>query len=112
MPEARKNQKENRENDDGVGNREERHCARAICERRHGDEGIGGIEISAEQEPRDEGAEAPATESPFMKKIEIAPTPPCGSETEPCDEGKQQDENHQGSPVEVLHRSSPWVFMP
>src|SRR5262249_54931496 len=90
MPEARKDQKENGENDDGVRDCEERDRARAIRQRRHGDEGIGGIEISAEQKPCDEGAEAPTTQPPFMKKIEIALTPPCGSETEPGDEGKQQ----------------------
>src|SRR5262249_42484269 len=99
-------QKENGKDDDGVGDGEERHGAGSVRQRRDGYEGIGGVEIASEQEPRDERAEASAAEPPLVKKIEIAPTPSGGSETEPRDEGKQQDEDRQRNPVDALHCNS------
>ena len=75
VPEARKDEEEDRIDDDGVGHREEGERAGAERERRNRDEGIGGVEIAADQEPGDEGAEAAAAEAPFVQQIEVALAP-------------------------------------
>jgi hypothetical protein len=63
------------EDDDRVGEREEAARADRPDERRHGDEGVGGEEVAAQQEPGDHGPEAPAAETPLVEQVEIAALP-------------------------------------
>ena len=111
VPEPRKHQEQDRIDHDGVGHGEEGDGAGAERQRRHGDEGIGRVEVAADQEPGDDGAETPAAEPPFMQQIEVALAPARGGKTEPGDEGEQQDENDQRSPVHVRHGVSPDLFV-
>ena len=60
---------EQRIDHDGVRHGEEADRAGAEHQGGHGDEGVGGVEIAAEQEPGDEGAEAAAAEAPFMQQV-------------------------------------------
>jgi hypothetical protein len=53
--------------DDGVGQREEAIGANRIDQRRHRNYSIGGVEIAADQEPGDPGAELTAAQSPFVE---------------------------------------------
>ncbi len=55
-----------------VRDREETDRARAVHERGYGDERVRRVQIAAEQEPRDDRAEAPAAKAPFIEPIEIA----------------------------------------
>ena len=75
--------------------------------RRNGDEGIGRVEVAADQEPCDDRAEPAAAETPFMQQIEVAFAPMRGSKTEPSDEREQQDKNCQSDPVHVDHGTAP-----
>ena len=90
VPEPRKHQEQDRIDHDRVGHREERDRAGAERQRRDGDEGVGGVEIAADQEPGDDGAEAPAAEPPFMQLVEVALAPMRGGKAEPGDEAEQQ----------------------
>ncbi len=101
VPQAPKHQEHQRINNDGVRHGEK--CDRAGAEGQRGnrDEGVGGIDIAADQEPGDDGAEAPAAQAPFMQQIQIALAPACGRETQPSDEAKQQDENDQRNPIQI-----------
>jgi hypothetical protein len=46
---------------------EEAVGADRIDQRRHGDDGIGGIEVAADQEPGDPGAEVAAAQTPLIE---------------------------------------------
>ena len=107
LPKPRKHQEQDRIDHDGVGHREERDRAGAESERRHGDEGVGGVEIAADQKPGDDGAEPPPAQPPFVQLVEIALAPVRRGKAEPGDEGEQHNENDQRSPVHVLHGVSP-----
>src|SRR5207245_3633908 len=80
VPKARHHHEYERVLDDGVGQREEAERALPEYERGHGDESVRGVEIAAEQEPGDEGAETAAGESPFVKLVEVASPPTRGYE--------------------------------
>ena len=97
---------EERINQDRVGDGEEAHRAGAEHERGHGDEGVGGVEVAAEQEPGDHRAEAPAAEAPFLQLIEIGLAPMRGDEAEPAHEQEQNDEDDRGRDVQI-HSTSP-----
>ena len=103
IPESREDQKQDRIDHDGVRHREEGDRAGTERERRNGDEGIGGIEVAADQEPGDNGAEAPSAQTPFMQQIEIALAPMGGGKAQPGDESEQQHENGERDPVHFLH---------
>ena len=107
-PEPREDQIEDRIDEDGVGHREEAHGAGAEHERRHGDEGVGGVEIAAEQEPGDDGAEAAPAKAPFMQDIEIGLAPTRRDKAEPGDEQEQGDEDGRRREVQA-QRTSPGV---
>ena len=91
-PQPRKDEIEDGIDEDGVRHREETHGALAEHQRRHRDEGVGGVEIAAEQEPGDHGAEAAPAEPPFMQDIEIGLAPARGDEADPGDEQEERDE--------------------
>ncbi len=100
LPQPRKHDIENGVDEDGVGNGEETHRALAVDESRDGDEGVGRVEVAAEQEPGDDGAEAAAAETPFMQEIEIGLAPMRRHEAEPGDEQEQRDEDGGGGEIE------------
>src|SRR6204780_5251046 len=103
VPKPREHQKQNGIDQDGVGDRKKGDRTGAESERRHRDEGVGGVQIAADQKPGDEGAKTPAAEPPFMQLVEIAPAPAGGGETKPGDEDEEDDENNQRGPVDFLH---------
>jgi len=107
VPDPREGQKQDRVDHDRVGHREEGNRARAESERGNRDEGVGGVEITADQEPGDDGAEAPTAEPPLVQLVEIALAPMGGGESQPGDESEQQHENRKRNPVHVLHGSPP-----
>src|SRR6266403_119754 len=72
-----------------------------------GDEGVSGVDIATDEEPGDNGAEAPAAQSPLMQQVEIALAPVRGGEAQPGDKGKQQYEDRERNPVHVLHDIPP-----
>ena len=110
IPEPREHQEQDRIDQDRVGHREERDGAGAEGERRNGDEGVGRIDVAADQEPGDERAEAPAAEAPFVQQIEIALAPMRGGKAQPGDEGEQQHEDGERGPIHVCHGIPPRVF--
>ena len=122
MPKPRKYQEQDRIDHDRVRHREEGDGAGAEGERRDGDEGVGRVEVAADQEPSDDGAEAPPAQAPFVQLVEIALAPMRGGKTQPRDEAEQRYKDDQGSPVHVLHGVPPrllrlgflrfWLFDP
>ena len=52
-PEAREDEHHVRIGDDGVGHGEEAHCACSVERCGNGDDGVGGVEIAADEEPGD-----------------------------------------------------------
>ena len=78
---------------DRVRQREETRCARTEHQRRHGDEGVSGVQIAAQQEPRDDGAEAPAAEAPLFQMGEVALAPVSRDKAENGDADKKQDKD-------------------
>src|SRR6185312_1569144 len=75
-PQAREHHEHERINQDGVGHREERDRARAERQRRHRDEGIGGVKIAAEKEPGYDSAKATARETAGPVYRAMVPTSP------------------------------------
>ena len=90
------------------GTREEADRAGAEHQRRHGDEGIGGVQVAAEQEPGDDGAEAAAAQAPFVQQVEVALAPARGDESEKRDQGEEEDEDD--SAVQLIMRRAPLVL--
>ena len=71
-PQARHDHEDERVDDDRVRQREHADRAGAEDQRRHGDEGVGGVQVAAEQEPGDDRAEASAGQAPLVQQIEVA----------------------------------------
>ncbi len=99
-PQPRKDEIEEGIDEDRVGDGEEAKSAGSEHERRHGDEGIGRVEIAAEQEPGDDRAEAATAEAPFVQLIEIGLAPVRGDEAEPRHEQEQNDEDDGGGKIQ------------
>ena len=104
VPEPRKHQEQDRIDHDGVGHGEKREGAGAESERRNRDEGVGGVEIAADQKPGDERAEAPAAEAPFVQLVEIALAPMGGGKAQPGDETEQHNKDDERGPVHCRSR--------
>jgi hypothetical protein len=83
---------------------EEADRAGAEHQRRHRDEGVGGVEVAANQEPGNDGAEAAPAKPPFMQHGEIAAPPVRGDEADPGDQAEQQDKDDEGGPVDHAPR--------
>ena len=81
-PEPREHEEQDRIDHDRVRHGEEADRAGAEQQRRHGDEGVGGVEVAADQEPGDDGAEAAAAQAPFVQQVEVALAPVRGDEAE------------------------------
>ena len=107
VPQAREDQEQDRIDDDRVRHGEEGERAGAERERRHRDEGVGGVEVAADQEPGDQRAEAAPAEAPLVQLVEVAAAPARGGEAEPGDEREQHREHHQRGDVTKC-RSTPW----
>ena len=67
--------------------------AGAEHQRRHGDEGVGGVEIAAEQKPGHDRAEAAPGQAPFVQQVEVAARQRDGDKAEHGDQAEQQDED-------------------
>ena len=81
---------------DRVRDGEEAGRARAEHQRRHGDERVRGVEVTAEQEPGDPGAEAPAAQAPLVQVHEVVgPPPPRRREAQDGDQQEQDDDDGQ-----------------
>ena len=103
IPKPREYQEQDRIDDNGVRHREERDRAGAEGESGHCDEGIRRVEVTADQEPGNDGAEAPSAQAPFMQLIEVALAPLRGCKPQPRDEAEQRYEDDKSGPVYILH---------
>ena len=108
-PEPRQEHEDDRVDHDRVRHGEEAgHRAGREHRRRHRDEGVRRVEVAAEQEPGDEGAEAAAAEAPLVEAVHARrPPPPGRGEAHHGDEDEQDDDDGQRDPVDAGHRSSP-----
>jgi hypothetical protein len=98
---------DDRIDDDRVRHREEA-ADRAGREHRrgHGHERVGGVEVAAEQEPGDEGAEAAAAKAPLVEAGEAGrPPPPGRGEADDGDEDEEDQDDRQRCVVDAGHRS-------
>ena len=88
--------------DDRVGQGEEAVGADGIDQGRHGDDGIGGVEVAADEEPGDPGAELAPAEAPFVEMGEGGGAAPAGGdEAHGADKDEEEDEDAAGDRVEV-----------
>jgi hypothetical protein len=98
--------------DDRVGQREEAVGAHRVDEGRHGDHGVGGIEIAADEEPRDPRAEVAPAQAPFVEVLALARAarlPARRHEAIHREEDEEADEDPQGGLVDRgRHRWSPF----
>jgi hypothetical protein len=93
-PDADGGEQNQRVDDDRVGNREEADRAEAEDERRNRDEGVGGVDVAAEQEPRDPAAELAPAETPLVDILERSRAAPAhrGEPDERNEEEQRQDD--------------------
>ncbi len=113
-PQPRHEDEDDRVEDDRVGHREEAgHGSRREHRRRHRDEGVRRVEVTAQQEPGHPGAEGAAAQTPLVERLEgVAASEPAGHEAEHGHHGEQRDQDDQRDPVDVGvgregdHRSS------
>ena len=82
VPQPRHDQEHQRIHDDRVRQREESVRADGEHQRRHRDDGVGRIDVAADQEPGDDGAEAASAQTPFVQLREIGLLPARGDESE------------------------------
>ncbi len=101
-PQARHDGEHDRIDDDRIRQREEAVSTLREHDRRHGDHGIGGVEVAADQEPGDDGAETPPAQAPFMQLGQIAGFPARGDEAQHGDQGEEKDEDDQGRPIDGI----------
>ncbi len=80
---------------------------------RYGDEGVRRVEVATQQEPGDEGAEAPAAQTPFVQAVQFAGTAPAGRhEAHHRDGDEDHDDDDQLNPVDVVHRRLSFTLEP
>jgi hypothetical protein len=94
-PQTGEGDEQQRIHQDGIGHGEKAGRARAEHQGRHGDEGIGGVEITAQKKPCHPGAEAAATQAPFIQLRKVAGAPARRDETKTGDQREQAKENRQ-----------------
>ena len=96
-----------REDDDRVRDGEEPDRPHPEHQGGHGDEGVGGVEITAEQEPGDERAEATSAQSPLVEvQLVLGPAPAGGGEANQRDDREHDNDDGEGDRVPA-HVSSP-----
>ena len=90
--------------DKRVDNNRVRECEKTVgahgidqCRNRY--HSVGSIEVAADEEPRDNRAEAPAAESPFVQKTEVTGLPARSHKAENCHQQKKEDENGRSRPI-------------
>ena len=105
-PQPRHEDEDDRVEDDRVGHREEPgDRAHREHRRRHRDEGVRRVEVTAEQEPGHPGAELAAAQAPLVEGVEgVALLEPGGHEAEHRDDREQQDQDGERDPVDVRAR--------
>ena len=69
----------------------------------HRDERIGGVDVAADQEPRDGRSEPPSGETPLLDVAEVGAAPARGDEAEHGDECETCDEDGDGDRL-IAHR--------
>ena len=96
------------EGHDRVRDREESDRSRAEHQGGHGDERVGRVEVAAEQEPRDERAEAAARQAPLVQVQHVVRSAPARRrEADDRDEQEQDDDDRERRGVDVAHRAAP-----
>ena len=75
-PQAQQRQHDQRERDDRVGHGVEAQRAGGEQQRRDRDEGVRGVEVPAEQEPRHPRAELPPAQPPFVEVLDVVGAAP------------------------------------
>jgi len=88
--------------DDRIGQREEAVGAHGIDEGRHRDHCVGGVDIAADQEPGNPGAELASPKPPFVEMSERFWTPPMRRrETQGGDEAEEENEDRERRVVDL-----------
>src|SRR6267154_233267 len=83
--------------------REETVGADPVNQRRHGDHGVGGVEIAADQKPGDPSAELPSAQPPFVKVLaDRSGLPARGEKSHHGDKDKEEKENRESNPVDLI----------
>ena len=108
-PEPRQEEEDQRVDHDRVRHREEADHAAGVQRRGDRDERVGGVDVAADQEERDERAEATSAQTPLVEVVHrLGAPPPRGGEAEHGHQQEQEDEDAEGDAVHVVdHRGSP-----
>ncbi|OIQ63070.1 hypothetical protein GALL_553930 [mine drainage metagenome] len=103
FPQQRHHREHKGIDDDGIGQSEEAVGADGVDQRRYGNHGVCGIEIPADQEPGDPGAELSPAQSPFVEMgADRTGFPARGEESHHGDEGEEEDEDRECDPVDLV----------
>src|ERR1700761_8823802 len=100
-PEPRHDGKDERVNDDCVRDCEEAIGTDTVNKGRHRDHGVGGVEISANEEPGDDNPEPLATQGPFIESFQIPRFPASRQKPKDGNEEKKAHKDNKGDPVNL-----------
>ena len=114
-PQARQEDEDDRVGDDRVRHGEEPgHRAGRVHRGRHRDERVGRVEVTAQQEPGDDRAEAAAAEPPLVQAVHrLGPPPAHGDEAAHRDDDEEEQDDAELDAVDArsrcegAHRFSP-----
>jgi len=102
-PKPRKHRKQDRIDQHHSQNGEKARRAGPEHQGRDGHESIGGVHVAAQNEPGDDGSEAPTAQAPFVQLFEIALVPSTGNKTDNGGGSEQQDKNGDRRRFNLAH---------
>ncbi len=107
-PEPRREDEHDREDHDRVCQCVEPRGPGGIDQRGHGDEGVGGVDVAAEQEPADERAESAAGQTPLVQLHRVLGRPPSGrGEADEGDDQERGEDDDERDRVQVVQFRAP-----
>jgi hypothetical protein len=99
-PQPRRHEEHHRVDDDRVRDGEEAERADAEQQRGHGDERVRGVEVTADEEPGDPGAEVTAAQTPLVEVVErLRAAPARRDEAEHRDEPERKMKTASSTPL-------------
>ncbi len=104
-PQPRQEQEDQRVDHDRVRHGEEADRAAGVQQCGHRDERVRRVEVAADQEPGDEGAEPAAAQAPLVEAAHVGGAAPArGGEAEHGDEQEEEEEDAERDRADVAHR--------
>ena len=108
-PQPRQEQEDQRVHHDRVRHGEEADRAAGVQQGGHRHEGVRRVEVTADEEPRDERPEAATAETPLVEVVQgLRATPAGGCEAEDRDQQEEEQEDAEGDGADAAHARPPF----